>query len=252
VAWWQNQNAPPPLELYLISLPIFRMVLNSPSRKRSIVRVKHGILLILAFWPAGVHAQGTIQVRFERPAYFVEPNQSVSVNVVIDPVPANGIFSYGVRLGIPLVGVAASSITVPPPLDFNGVLGAGALKAFEDGFAGVKGTVDFSSTSVQSYPGSLLSTILLADMSGYFGAAYELHLEFFRTVGPSETLFVDGLGTSLDDRIIFGSTVIMVIPEPSTGSLFAAGLLFLHARGFFKAAAQGAERFGVNPISWHK
>jgi hypothetical protein len=161
-------------------------------------------------------AQGTFQVHFDQSRYTVSPGGTVQIGVVMESVPEVGLFSYGVRLvSGSLAGVqGASGIVVPAPLDFNGVLGPGAIRLVENGAAGVKGTIDFFANPVQYYRGTLLATFLVKDLNGTIGTSDPLSLEIYRTLGGNESVFVDAAGSGMDSQIIFGSAVLDVVPEP--------------------------------------
>jgi hypothetical protein len=145
-----------------------------------------------------------------------------SVNVVIPQLDA-GLFSYGVQVILPSGKAASDSIVVPPPLNFNGVLGPGALKQMGADVFGVKGTIDFDAIAA-AYEGALIGTFNIKNLVTTVGESYPLTLDFFRTLGPNETLFVDGTGTALDPRITFGSAMIVIVPEPSVLALLAIPL----------------------------
>jgi hypothetical protein len=87
----------------------------------------------------------------------------------------------------------------------------------------VKGTVSFSVQPLTSYPGALLATFLVTDRTLSAGGSYQIGLSLFRTLGPTETVFVDGAGHALDGGITFGSAEIEVVPElRSTEFIFLA------------------------------
>jgi hypothetical protein len=102
---------------------------------------------------------------------------------------------------------------VPLPINFNGTAGPGALRQVKTDSIGVKGTINFDA-ALQPYKGALLTTFNLKNQAG-LGETYTLTLDLFRTLGPTETVFVDGLGVNLDLLITFASASITVIPEPS-------------------------------------
>jgi hypothetical protein len=162
-----------------------------------------------------------VAVRFEQTSYQVVPNQAFTVNVFISP-PVNGLFSYGLRLAFPssAFSVASDAIVVPAPLDFNGVLGPGALKQVDLGGLGVKGTIRLDPLA-RAYREALLATFNLDTKAVNPGQNFALGLEIFRTIGSTETVFVDGEGMPLDDRIAFGSAVVTIVPEPSCLRLLA-------------------------------
>jgi hypothetical protein len=169
-------------------------------------------------------AEGSLTVGFDQSQYQVGPNDSFSVSVVLPPLP-NGLFSYGVQLALPQGKVqpaGSGSIVVPTPLDFNGTMGPGASRQVQADLLGVRGTVDFGAVNA-AYKGVLLTTFNLKNQAGA-GQTYTLTLDIYRTLGPSETVFVDGLGTDLDSLLAFGSALVVVVPEPSVAALLALPL----------------------------
>src|SRR5687768_6833611 len=80
-----------------------------------------------------VAAEGPVRftIRFEQERYPVSPGETFPVRVLISPVPANGLFSYGIRLVAAATNARvnqASAIQPGAGLNFNGVLGAPAVK----------------------------------------------------------------------------------------------------------------------------
>ena len=65
--------------------------------------------------------------------------------------------------------------------------------------------------------------VALSDDPAFVRAAAQGALDFFRTLGPNETLFVDGQGRSLDGQITFDSAEIEVVPEPEILNLVLVG-----------------------------
>jgi hypothetical protein len=164
-------------------------------------------------------------VSFAGPPSTVVIGQTVPLRVEItyEAGEVNSLFSYGVAL-LPAPGatdVMALSIELPPPLDFNGILGPGAMRVLRSDFMAAKGTVDLSANPLAFYPGTLIATFNVRfDAAG----SYPLRLDFFNTLGPTEDIFVTGGGAVLDNNITFGSTVIqVVIPEPHLAALLACG-----------------------------
>jgi hypothetical protein len=181
--------------------------------------------VLLGFLGVSVMAvDGSLKVGFEQPQYQVDVGQAFSVNVALPPLP-NGLFSYGIRLNLPAGKVVASTsdaAVVPLPINFNGTAGPGALRQIATDLIGVKGTINFDAP-LESYKGALLTTFNLKNQAGV-GETYTLTLDLFRTLGPTETVFVDGLGLNLDSLITFGSASVTVIPEPSVAVLLALPL----------------------------
>jgi hypothetical protein len=172
-----------------------------------------------------VHAQEpTVRIGFSDSSVQIPLASALDVTVSMEgPVPF-GLFSYGLRLIVhgPAGAPAVQPLAIIPPadLDFNGVLGAGATRVLTSAAAGIKGTVDVLRNPVQYYTGTELATFRL-----FFPVAanYQLTLEPFNTLGPTESIFVSGNGTVLDRRIQFGTAVVNVVPEPQAWLLGCLG-----------------------------
>ena len=173
-------------------------------------------LLAGVIGPAAGYAQGTFSVNFQQPVYPIPAGGTIPINVLIDPVPGAGLFSYGISVSFNPIQAAIelTQITPPEELNFNGVRGPGAISSVGNGIASIKGTVDVSVQPLRPYMGSLLATVLVTDHSGKIGGSYTLGLSIYRTLGSSEHVFVDGSGQVLDGNIVFGTTTLNVVPEP--------------------------------------
>lgn len=153
-------------------------------------------------------------VRFSEASYAVQPLATQTVQVVIDPVPASGLFSFGLKLAFDSSRLrmrSTSSIHVPPELDNNGVDGPGALKETGDGFAAVKGTVNFFTSPQKYYFGSALASFDVENTELCFTS---ITLAFYRTAGPSENLFLDGNKQTLDSHIHFQPDPFQTVVDP--------------------------------------
>lgn len=170
---------------------------------------------------------GEMQVGFDQADYLAAVGTTVPVRVEFKSTSPVALFSYGVRVVYlaELGGVAnASAIFVPSELDFNGVLGPGAYKEVGSGFGAVKGTVDFFANPIQYYAGSVLATFQVACPKV---GEYDLALQLFRTLGPTEAVFVTAEGLVLDDVLSLGTAKVKVIPETGSAVLLGLGLLVL-------------------------
>jgi hypothetical protein len=96
-----------------------------------------------------------------------------------------------------------------------GTFGEGLNLIVGPGSAGAKGSVDPSVLPPQGYTGSALASFQITDLSLAPGKSYQLRLELFRTLGPTESVFVSGQGDQLDGNISFGTAFVEVVPEPS-------------------------------------
>lgn len=169
--------------------------------------------------------QGFVDVQFDRADYSVVPSSLTAVTIELGSAIPEGLFSYGVRLVYDsILGrmVNENDIFVPPPLNYNGAHGVGAIRAVGEGFAAVKGTVDALAIPAVYYVGTELVTFnILALTPG----DYTVSLELYRTLGPTESVFVSGTGAVLDSQLRFGTAVIHVVPEPACSVLAGGGLL---------------------------
>lgn len=158
-------------------------------------------------------AQTNFALRFDRPVYTVARGTTFPVSVLIDPLPVDGVFSFGARLEFNPADAriaGTGSISTPLPLNFNGVRGSGAVKASATGVGAVKGTVDFSTPLIVPHTSPALATFLVTDQGP---GSYLLQLRLFNTLGPSEDIFVSGLGTNLDPLITFSTAVVYHRPR---------------------------------------
>ena len=174
------------------------------------------MLVICAFSTA--LAQPSFAVRFDRERYDINPGETFAAQLLIDPVPTSGLFSFGVTVKFDATHsqvADASGITPVAPLDFNGVKGSGAIKSVAVDHAAAKGTVDFFQQPKEASQSALLATFLITDKSP---GPYQLSAEFFNTLGPSEEIFVDGAGNVLDPQLTFGTALVNYRPQVSLTS----------------------------------
>ncbi|MDH7503458.1 MAG: hypothetical protein QHJ82_12210 [Verrucomicrobiota bacterium] len=168
-----------------------------------------------------------VPIGFDAARYQALLGETIPVRIELKSTLPVGLFSYGLRLvyAPELGGVGGvSAISVPPELDFDGVLGPGARKEAGAGFGAVKGTVDFFASPARFYSGNLLAVF---DLTCVRLGEYVLGLEIHRTIGPTETVFVRGDGVPLDDFVRFGTATLTVIPENRTGCLLLGGMIVL-------------------------
>ena len=195
------------------TIRVARTARGRPGRWAALVC---GCVLLAA---GGVDASPT--VRFEQGQYFVEPGEAWDVRILLDadaatPAPdalANGLFSFGVKVTFNGLQAGAASITVPEELDHLG-FDPGAAEVTASSFAAAKGNIDM--LAFVPYRGTLLATVRLADLAPA-SSTYQLHLDFYRTLGPGEQVFLDGAGNVLDQAVSFGTTTIRVVPQMLPG-----------------------------------
>lgn len=211
----------------------------------NISKVVEAVLASLMVLSCRGHAAS---VEFDRSVYTVSTHTAIPVRVQMDPVDAAGLYSYGVRLTFtPIVGVSVTVVPLPV-LDFNGVLGPGAVMDTGPGFAAVKGTAE--SVAAPSTNPFLATFLMEFSQPG----DYPLGLELFNTLGPTEEIFVNGSGLHLDPDIMFGSAVVHVtsppgggaIPEPADALLVLVGGLICV---LWRRLCRGCSRDTSSPVA---
>lgn len=148
-------------------------------------------------------------VTFEREFYLIRGGETFPVQVFVAPRPPNDLYSFGVRLRIEstnavIAGVGA--IQVPASLSFDGPRAPAPVIAVGSNSAAVKGTVIFHTPTLRPATNGLLATFYVTDITP---GPYQLTLEFFNTLGPSEQIFVDGAGVVLDPWITFTHATVL-------------------------------------------
>lgn len=181
-------------------------------------------MVVVLSWHSRLVEAATISVRFDQDVYVVQgPGEAIDAWVLIDgdlsseaiePLRA-GLFSMGVKLAYPVAKASLASnadVAVTPELAHFGFQ-TGPFVEVEPGMAAAKGNIDVNVDPQVPYVGGSLVKFTLTNLASG-PDAYPLSLDFFRTVGPNEQLFLDGLGNSLDAEIQFGSARVVVVPEP--------------------------------------
>jgi len=203
-----------------------------------------GILISLPLGAAVSLLAEEVVVGFDRPLYVAQLNVPFRVGVEVQSTAPVGFFSFGVRLIFsPQMGQVPNQdlIYTPADLDYNGVLGRGALRETGDGYAAVKGTVDVFADPIRYYSGRSLAEFVLNCVNP---GDYQLRLEIFRTLGPAEQVFIDATGLALDEQLRFATAQVVVIPEPAAVTLFVVGLGLICLRGKWSKAHAGARQPG--------
>jgi len=146
-------------------------------------------------------------VAFDKPEYVIHAQDEYTVNVHIDPVPATGLYSVGVKVTFPQENATVleeSDIVLPAELNSDGWGGA-PDKSTGDGYAGAAGAV----VQLQPYNDSLVLSVQLTDLTaeGVDFDSYTLGLEFYYT---SQVNFVDFTISELDSLIAFTTASVNV------------------------------------------
>lgn len=187
-------------------------------------RMRNGAILLGLVLGVSSGLTDVLPVGFERLGYVAGLGEIIPVRVELKSTLPVGLFSYGLRLVYaPELGgvVDVTAISAPAELDFDGVAGPGARKEVGAGFGAIKGTVDFFADPARFYSGTLLATF---NVSCNRLGDYLLALELYRTLGPTESVFVSGEGVSLDELLEWGTATLTVIPEPRTVVFLMLGI----------------------------
>lgn len=170
--------------------------------------------LIALFAANHFEANAQHSIQFDQARYVIRPGESFAVQVRMVPPPADGLFSFGVRVGFPESAATAEgvgTITIPPTLSTDGpnrnapVVGVGA------GFVEAKGCADIFDERLPVSNAEVLLTVVLRDRGA---GPYPLSLAGFNTLGPTEQIFVSGAGAVLDQEISFGSAEVVYSDGP--------------------------------------
>ncbi len=183
-------------------------------------------LLVLVAVPGQLYSD--VVVRPEQAVYYVAPGETFQLHVHIDandqtlgnifePLP-DGLFSYGVTVSHPggMATIPSVSQIVPvPQLNYFG-FSSPALRQVAASAAMIKGNIDVAAGV--AYANSLLFTIQITNLAPT-SSSYWIDLDEWRTLGPSEQIFIDGAGGVLDtvpSTDLFLPALVVVVPEPST------------------------------------
>jgi hypothetical protein len=135
----------------------------------------------------------------------IDGNDSTSA---LEPIP-NGLFSYGLQITFDENLVQANSVNVVPELDYIGFSSEADI-TISNGVVTIKGNID--QESFTPYSGTVLATIEFTDLG--IKGSYDLQTAIYRTLGPSEQVWIDGIGTVLDNQMTFKSTEITDADAP--------------------------------------
>ncbi len=184
--------------------------------------MKCGIYFLLTALPALPLMGQEVRSRIGFTQDLFESSASVEFRtpIQIDPVPTSGVFSYGLVCSVEgdngLVGI----VTMEPAndLSFDGPLGPGvrSIRAENGNFA-AKGSVDVLDTDQPKHLEPTLGSLVIA---GLPDGEYILRLAAYNTLGPTETIFVDGLCRPLDPLLDFGTAALRISSE-AEGSVTA-------------------------------
>lgn len=196
-------------------------------------------LILAALWSccAATDSRAAgFSVHFNQDVYYVSgPGQQITAHISLDTNPATpeddavamGLYSMSLGLTYPNAKAAvlgAGDVDVPAELEFFGFV-PGAFRELLPGAAGVKGNVDQFAIPLELYHDTRLATFTITNLASA-PDSYLLGLNFFNTVGPDEQFYLDGSGAVLDSQIMFGSALVIVVPEPGVGIASSALVLW--------------------------
>jgi hypothetical protein len=153
-------------------------------------------------------------VEFAKATYTILAGQEFQTTIGLNPFPAPGLFSYGLIVTVEgnngLIGI--TSMTPQPALAFDGVMGPGSRGvSAEAGKFSAKGSVNILLPEKPNHSEPTLGTLTVA---GLPEGSYTLRLATYNTLGPTETVFVDGLCRPLDSDLQFGTAALTVAGRP--------------------------------------
>lgn len=181
-------------------------------------------LLAAVLLITGIARAQSYRVGFPEQAYTVVAGSAFQLPITLTPMPADGLFSYGVVVEVVGSSGLAGVVVVQPAavLDFDGPRGPGTQRDDAAGVARGKGTADISNTA---RPNHVAGAFAQLGISSLPEGSYTLQLAPYRTLGSTEDLFVDGAGRTLDPFISFGSTTLTVQAGGATATVAANGAL---------------------------
>jgi hypothetical protein len=190
-----------------------RRFTSSFNSMKSFFICKHPCKLALAFFittgATNCIASTSYLVTFGQEQYVIQGGETFPVQVFISPAPPAGLYSLGLKMRLNSTNAQISgvgAISVPADFSFDGPRAQSAVVAVGSNFAAIKSTTQFYSDSLHSSSNALLATFFITDKAP---GSYQLQLEFFNTLGPTENIFVDGAGQVLDPYITFNTATVV-------------------------------------------
>ncbi len=184
----------------------------------------HLVGALLLCLPASAQSIGH-SIGFSQSGFESSPFVEFHTPILIDPVPSPGIFSYGLICSLQGSNGLVGIVTMDPAADlgFDGPFGPGVrgINA-ETGLFSAKGSVDALAVGRPMHMAATLGSLTIA---GLPEGNYTLRLASYNTLGPTETIFVDGLNRPLDPLLNFGTATLRVqsvstpVPQASVTAL---------------------------------
>ena len=184
-----------------------------------------------------------ILVHFGEPFYTVDKGDILRIDVILDAddqlegdqsLP-NGLASMSFEMFFDDTGLSVLDVDLPSILTNDGLDGPPRVELTPPGFARVRAAVFFLSDEFylgeESPSGEnrlrLATLEIMADLVGDF----DLGLKLWQPAGSADEGFVDGQQNTLDGEIQYGQATVRVVPEPTTLTFIAAGVLLGASRG---------------------
>ena len=172
---------------------------------------------------------GRTGIVFDKETYNVAPGQPFTAKVAICPVPAAGLFSFGVEVTLSgdLSGRGLVS-TVPTALNFHTVRGPGADTSAQGLTVAAKGSIDFFQEPQAPYKDQAIGYVQVPALPP---GNYLLSVKARNDLGATEQIFIDGNGAVLDGALTYHPAQIVVAAPvaPIAQTLQGAATSFLAA-----------------------
>ncbi len=183
-----------------------------------------GLTLVSVFALLTLATDGlaTPRIHFDQSEYRISNNQPLEMQILIDGEPRtipddaipSGLFSYGVQVQVDAVNAELDTAAqVPAELDFFGFDAGASREQIRPGVIAIRGNVNRRANPIENYDGSLLATVSLLNLAPAL-SEYKVSLSLFRTLGPTQQVFLDGKGNVLDSTITFESAVVRIDSLP--------------------------------------
>jgi hypothetical protein len=165
-------------------------------------------------------------IGFDRPTYTAPIGATVTGSIVIDPVPAGGLYSQGTILTVQDRSGNLAGVVTPAPatvLQHDGPRLTGPRQPVSgNGTGRIKSSAAFSIER----PTLLAPTIATFSIGNLPAGTYDLHLAPWNELGVTENIFVTGQSETLDPVLTFLPATIEIVGQ-SLPELTEAGPITL-------------------------
>ena len=148
-------------------------------------------------------------LRFDQPNYTFDDGQPIAGFIDINPVPEHGLYSMGFRILVHNESGNLAGFITPTPfetLKFNGVHSSARTQTGQTGM--LKGSADFFDPAM---PTHLTPTVASFDIQSAPPGSYQLSMDIWNDLGPTEDIFVTGCCGTLDNLLTFGTATLTVV-----------------------------------------